>query len=247
MINNKGLSHIRLTQAFLLLVLLPALSFCNRDHQEKSPQHWTRKRALMVRVLKGYGIRDQRVLAAMAKVRRHLFIPVAYRYRYNPYGDHPCPIGYGQTISQPYIVAYMTEKLMLKKGEKVLEIGTGSGYQAAILAELGVQVYSVEVVSQLAKHARAILDAEGYQSVKTRHGDGYHGWTEYAPYDAIIGTCAPQEIPEALKVQLREGGRMILPVGGTWQRLVIVRKVKGRFQIEKDLDVRFVPMVKQKR
>jgi protein-L-isoaspartate(D-aspartate) O-methyltransferase len=245
--NKRDANLFLLVQPLLLLALLPTFSFCSQNHAGRSLEQWTQKRAMMVRILKRYGIKDQRVLAAMAKVRRHLFIPISYRNRCNPYGDHPCPIGYGQTISQPYIVAYMTEKLQLKKGEKVLEIGTGSGYQAAILAEMGVQVFSVELVSQLAKHARAILDAEGYQAVKTRHSDGYLGWMEFAPYDAIIGTCAPQKIPASLKAQLRDGGRMILPVGGTWQRLVIVRNHQGTFRIDKDLNVRFVPMVKKKK
>ena len=236
-----------LLQIILILSLIPSTAFCNQNRGRYSPQQWIKKREAMVRVLKRYGIKDQRVITAMNRVQRHLYIPEPYRGRYNPYGDHPCPIGYGQTISQPYIVAYMTEKLHLKVGEKVLEIGTGSGYQAAILAELGVKVYSVELVFQLARHARAVLDAEGYKSVKIHNGDGYQGWAKFAPYDAIIGTCAPEEIPIALKEQLREGGRMILPVGGNWQRLIIVRKQGGSFKIEKDLNVRFVPMVKRKK
>lgn len=197
----------------------------------------------MVDVLRAYKIRDQRVLDAMGKVRRHVFIPETQRALSNPYGDHPCPIGHGQTISQPYIVAYMTEQMELREGEKVLEIGTGSGYQAAVLAEMGAKVYSIEIVPELAEHARAVLAAEGYGEVSVLTGDGYKGWPDHAPFDVIIVTCAPEEVPEALVNQLREGGRMIVPVGKYSQRLVILRKEKGSVRRENDLPVRFVPMV----
>jgi len=176
-------------------------------------------------------------------VKRHRFIPDAYR-RANAYGDHPCPIGHNQTISQPFIVAYMTWKMDLKPGEKVLEIGTGSGYQAAILAELGTEVYSIEIIPELAEHAKKVLKREGYESIRLLEGDGYKGWPEHAPFDAVIVTCAPANVPQALVDQLREGGRMIVPVGRFNQRLVILRKRKGRIVQENDLAVRFVPMVK---
>jgi len=207
---------------------------------------WARERRAMVAVLRRYGVRDERILAAMDKVRRHQFIPEEYRRHGEAYGDHPCPIGHGQTISQPYIVAYMTEKLALQPGAAVLEVGTGSGYQAAVLAELGARAYSVEIIPELANHARAVLAGEGYgAAVQVLTGDGYRGWPEHAPYDAIIVTCAPAEVPAALVAQLKEGGRFILPLGGRLgQRLVILRKVHGRIEQVDDLPVQFVPMVK---
>ncbi|GAB4268879.1 MAG: protein-L-isoaspartate(D-aspartate) O-methyltransferase [Candidatus Rifleibacteriota bacterium] len=198
----------------------------------------------MIEKLKNYGIKDENVLAAMAKVPRHLFIPEPYRNLETAYGDFPCQIGYGQTISQPYIVAYMTEKMKIRPREKVLEIGTGSGYQAAILAELGADVYSVEIIPELAVHAVEALNKTGY-SVRIQNADGYKGWREYAPFDVIIVTCAPNSIPDELTSQLKEGGRMIIPVGeeGNAQSLFIVKKRADRIEIISDLPVRFVPMV----
>jgi protein-L-isoaspartate(D-aspartate) O-methyltransferase len=193
--------------------------------------------------LRAYGIKDPRVLHAMGKARRHAYIPESHRRLADPYGDHPCPIGHNQTISQPFIVAYMTERLQLKPGEKVLEIGTGSGYQAAILAELGADVYSIEIVPELADHARRVLAAEGHGRVRVLTGDGYKGWAEHAPFDAVIVTCAPDDVPPALVEQLREGGRMIVPIGAGFQRLVILRKEAGGLRRADDLAVRFVPMV----
>ncbi|MEN8255757.1 MAG: protein-L-isoaspartate(D-aspartate) O-methyltransferase [Verrucomicrobiota bacterium] len=201
------------------------------------------QRKAMVAVIQRHGVKDERVLDAMAKVRRHAFIPEAYRKR-DAYGDHPCPIGHGQTISQPFIVAYMTQRMELKPGLRVLEIGTGSGYQAAVLAELGVEVFSVEIVPELAGHARKVLAEEGYGNVKVKTGDGYKGWPGHAPFDAIIVTCAPNEIPAALVEQLKDGGRMILPVGSGVQRLVVLEKTGDTFREIPDLYVRFVPMVK---
>ena len=205
---------------------------------------WTEARLDMIHVLRRHGVRDEAVLAAMAKIRRHEFIPEAFRSRDTAYGDHPAPIGHAQTISQPYIVAYMMEKILPHPGEKILEIGTGSGYQAAVLAELGAGVYSVEIVPELARHARAALSAEGYAGVHVLEGDGRRGWPEAAPFDAVIVTCAPEEVPGALVNQLRSGGRMILPVGPMGaQRLVILRKRGGAIEQAEDLPVRFVPMV----
>ena len=191
-----------------------------------------------------YRIRDERVLCAMAEIPRHLFVPERFRPFADPYGDHPGPIGYDQTISQPYIVAYMTEKLNPQLGEKVLEIGTGSGYQAAVLAALGAEVYTIETVPQLAKHARQVLTEQGTERIHLCCGDGYAGWPEAAPFDVIIGTCAPEDVPPILADQMAEGGRMLLPVGGKWlQRLVIFRQYGGVLIHEEDIPVRFVPMV----
>lgn len=201
------------------------------------------ERRAMVETIRRHGLEDERVLTAMGKVQRHRFIPETHRDR-GSYGDHPCPIGYGQTISQPYIVAYMTSKMALRPGERILEIGTGSGYQAAVLAELGVTVYSIEIVSELAAHAQRALAAAGYESVHVLAGDGYKGWPQHAPFDAVIVTCAPANIPQALVDQLREGGRMILPLGRSRQRLVVLRKIGSRIVQENDIGVRFVPMVK---
>jgi len=204
---------------------------------------WMEKRAVMVRQLRAYGIENEQVLRAIGTIHRHRFIPQKHLSLTSPYGDHPCPIGYNQTISQPYIVAYMTEKLNIKPSEKILEIGTGSGYQAAILAELGAQVYTIEIIPELADHARTALSAEGYKQVKVLTGDGYKGWPDQAPFDAIIVTCAPNDIPRSLVEQLKEGGRMILPLGAGVQRLVILRKKSGQVKKVYDLPVRFVPMV----
>lgn len=207
---------------------------------------WSGLRSAMMVTVRRYGVKDELVLEAMARVRRHMFIPEGRRWVLDPYADQPCPIGYGQTISQPFIVAYMTVQLHITKGAQVLEIGTGSGYQAAVLAELGADVYSVEIVPELAEHARAALKGEGYESVKVLTGDGYKGWPEHAPYDAIIVTCAPTDVPKALILQLKDGGRMIIPVGTQRQRLVIMRKKSGKIHQEADIAVRFVPMVKGK-
>jgi protein-L-isoaspartate(D-aspartate) O-methyltransferase len=202
------------------------------------------ERKMMVADLHRYKIQDERVIVAMSKVRRHMYIPEALRDRVDAYGDHPCPIGHGQTISQPFIVAYMTQRIEVKPEMRILEIGTGSGYQAAILAEMGAEVYSIEIIPELANHARAVLAAEGYEGVQVKTGDGYKGWPEHAPFDAIIVTCAPNEIPEKLVAQLKDGGRMILPVGAGIQQLVILEKTADTFREIPDMYVRFVPMVR---
>ena len=200
-------------------------------------------RMAMIDTLRAKGIEDEAVIDAMTQVRRHAFIPAAFQVDCDPYGDHPCPIGHGQTISQPYVVAYMTSALNLVPGERVLEIGTGSGYQAAVLASMGARVYSIEIVPELAEHARQVLPAEGFTQVALLEGDGYLGWPENAPYDVIIVTCTPENIPDALVAQLTDGGRMILPVGAKQQRLV--KLIRRGEQVERvdDLPVRFVPMI----
>ena len=187
------------------------------------------------------GINDNRVLAAMAKVPREEFVPADERAA--AYTDHPLPIGYDQTISQPYIVAFMTEQLQPKTNDRVLEIGTGSGYQAAILAGLVAEVYTIEIIEPLAKNAEATLDRLGYKNVHVKVGDGYKGWPEHAPFDAIIVTAAPDHVPQPLVDQLKEGGRMIIPVGQRFaQELYLLEKKNARLQQSAVLPVRFVPM-----
>jgi protein-L-isoaspartate(D-aspartate) O-methyltransferase len=193
------------------------------------------------------GVKDPRVLEAMRKVPRHEFVPEEERHE--AYDDRPLPIGHGQTISQPYIVAFMTEALGLKGTEKVLEVGTGSGYQAAVLSGLAKEVFTVEIVEPLGTRAAEVLKRLGYKNVSVRVGDGYRGWREEAPFDAIIVTCAPDAVPEPLVHQLAEGGRMIIPVGpeGKAQQLVLLKKRHGKLHQQEILPVRFVPMTGEAR
>jgi protein-L-isoaspartate(D-aspartate) O-methyltransferase len=190
--------------------------------------------------IKSRGIKDPRVLGAMLKVERHLFVPDELKD--SAYLDQALPIGEGQTISQPYIVALMTELLELKGEEKVLEVGTGSGYQAAILAELAKEVYSIEIIDKLAMSAKKILTNLGYQNIKIKVGDGYQGWPEYAPFDAIIVTCAPDHIPKPLLDQLKDGGRMVIPVGSYSQELKKIVKKGEKIETFDIIPVIFVPM-----
>jgi protein-L-isoaspartate(D-aspartate) O-methyltransferase len=192
--------------------------------------------------IRARGVGDPLVLAAMAKVPRHVFVPESLWV--HAYADDPLPIGDGQTISQPYIVAYMTEALGLRGGEKVLEIGTGSGYQTAVLAEIAGEVWTVEIVGTLAERARGILDGLGYENVHYRVGDGSKGWPEEAPFEAVIVTAAAPQMPSALEDQLAVGGRMIVPVGTDLQELYFVRRGKKGLERERRLGVRFVPLVK---
>jgi protein-L-isoaspartate(D-aspartate) O-methyltransferase len=209
----------------------------------EQPRYESQRRAL-VASLRGDGIRDERVLAAMNRVPRHELVPEALRSQ--AYEDRPLPIGLGQTISQPYIVAFMTETVRVRPGDRVLEIGTGSGYQAAVLAELGVQVYSIEILAPIAERARKDLSRLGYGRVRLRVGDGYGGWPEAAPFDAIIVTAAPEDVPRPLVDQLKPGGRLVLPVGASGsQELVLITKRTGGEQREQLLPVRFVPMIGQ--
>jgi len=186
------------------------------------------------------GITDQRVLDAMQRVPRHEFVPAEWRTA--AYLDRPLPIGYDQTISQPYIVAFMTQILNVGPGDRVLEVGAGSGYQAAVLAELAAQVYTIEIVEPLGRRAAETLARLGYRNVSVRIGDGYRGWPAAAPFDAIIVTAAPDHVPQPLIDQLKEGGRMIIPVGEGIQNLILLRKAGGKLRQEQVLPVRFVPM-----
>ena len=192
--------------------------------------------------LAGRDIRDARVLDAMRKVPRHLFVPVSMRD--SAYQDSPLPIGNDQTISQPYIVAYMTQALELKPSHKVLEIGTGSGYQAAVLGELAAQVYTIEIVGELAQRATKALADAGYKNIHVRHGDGYAGWPEHAPFDAIMVTAAPDHVPDPLIQQLAPGGRMIIPVGTTYQELRLIQKTETGLVERSTIPVRFVPLTR---
>ncbi len=199
--------------------------------------------------IKARGVKDPRVLSALLKVERHRFVPEEHLN--SAYSDQPLPIGEGQTISQPYIVALMTELLELKGEEKVLEIGTGSGYQAAILGELAKEVYTIEIIESLASMAKKRLSEFGYQNIKVKAGDGYLGWPEAAPFDAIIITAAPDHIPKPLIEQLKEGGRMVVPVGTYTQELKKIIKRSGKIETIDIIPVVFVPMtgegVKEKR
>ena len=212
----------------------------------EAEQAMTAARAAMVADLRERGVTDEAVLAAMLAVRRHAFFPEPCADPWIAYGDFPVPIGWDATISQPFIVGYMTQRLTLKPGDRVLEIGTGSGYQAALLAAMGAEVWTLERVPQLAEHARLTLAAEGFGGVHVRCADGYEGWREAAPFQAVIATCAPPAVPAELVEQLADGGRMMLPIGAGMdaQQLVLIRRQGEDVTLEADLPVRFVPMVR---
>ena len=200
------------------------------------------QRESMVEVqIRARGVNDEKVLAAMRKVPRHLFVPEELR----PFahGDEPLPIGEAQTISQPYIVGYMTEALELSGGEKVLEVGTGSGYQTAVLAEIVRQVFTVELIGALSEKARALLQALGYSNIYSKVGDGTLGWEENAPFDAIMVTAAAAAVPKRLQEQLGPNGRMIIPVGAGFQELFLITRERRGFRKKKLLPVRFVPLI----
>jgi protein-L-isoaspartate(D-aspartate) O-methyltransferase len=212
--------------------------------QSASDDRAAERRRMVELQLRGRDIRAAAVLEAMGRVQRHLFVPDAVRPR--AYEDYPLPIGYQQTISQPYIVAFMTEALDVTRDHRVLEVGTGSGYQAAVLAELAREVYTIEIVQPLAASARQTLSSLGYRNVEVRTGNGYLGWPEHAPYDRIMVTAAPEKIPRALVNQLKVGGLMAIPVGTTEQELRIVRRTQSGVETLKTLPVRFVPMTGEK-
>jgi len=230
----------RISQCLLLAAI--AATGCGQKPTPASDFAAQRQR-MVQQQLKAHGIKDERVLAAMAKVPREEFIPAGARVE--AYEDGPLPIGYDQTISQPYIVAFMTDQLRPKRSGRVLEIGTGSGYQAAILAELVTEVYTIEIVEPLAKAAEATLQRLGYKNVHLKVGDGYKGWQEEAPFDAIIVTCAPDKVPQPLVDQLKDGGRMVIPVGERFaQQLYLLEKKNGQLKESVTLPVRFVPMLR---
>ncbi len=218
------------------------LLFAQPDENQQEIQYAKLREAMVRDQIEARGVEDRAVLAALKKVKRHLFVPEPQRQM--AYSDQPLPIGEGQTISQPYIVAFMTEALSLKKTDKVLEIGTGSGYQAAVLAELCDTVYSIEIIDPLGKRAETVLKIQGYTNVHVKTGDGYKGWLEHAPYDAVIVTCSPSHVPRPLQDQLAEGGRMIIPVGEyPDQELILLKKKGGELTRQAILPVLFVPMM----
>jgi protein-L-isoaspartate(D-aspartate) O-methyltransferase len=203
------------------------------------------RKRMIERQIVARGITNEGVLKLMGNVPRHELVPASHRQ--HAYVDQPVPIGYGQTISQPYIVAFMTEHLDPKLTDRVLEIGTGSGYQAAVLSGLVKEVFTIEIVKQLADRAKADLQRLGYTNIHVRAGDGYKGWPEAAPFDAVIVTCAPDAIPQPLVDQLKERGRMVIPVGtGFSQELYLLEKVEGKVHKRAVLPVRFVPMTREK-
>jgi protein-L-isoaspartate(D-aspartate) O-methyltransferase len=231
---------LRLFSAIGVLVAWAACWLPGAGVPSGQPDWEAERRRMVDEQLRARDITSPRVLEAMRKVPRHLFVPEPYRER--AYGDHPLPIGFEQTISQPYIVAFMTQALNVTRGDRVLEIGTGSAYQAAVLGELTDEVYTIEIVAPLADRARETLAALGYRHVRVRTGNGYLGWPEHAPFDRIIVTAAPAEIPPALVQQLKVGGVMAIPVGTTDQELRIQRKTARGMQTVGTLPVRFVPM-----
>jgi protein-L-isoaspartate(D-aspartate) O-methyltransferase len=199
------------------------------------------QREYMVRTqIEARGVSDSLVLAAMRKVPRHLFMPESQRK--HAYEDSPYSIGHGQTISQPYIVAFMTELLRPGPDHKVLDIGTGSGYQAAVLAEIVDSVYTIEIICELKEHAESTFSLLGYENIHSLCGDGYFGWPEAAPFDGIIVAAAPEQVPRPLLDQLKEGGRLVIPVGDDYQSLEIYTRESGKFKREVSIPVRFVPM-----
>ena len=231
---------MRLWYLLVALVILTGGSFLSLPQVDK----YERARNFMVEHdLKGRDITDLEVLEVMGTVKRHLFVDP--KYLNYAYADHPLPIDEGQTISQPYIVALMTQELKIKPGERVLEIGTGSGYQAAVLAAMTDQVYTIEIRPKLAEKARQRLKELGYSQIRAKQGDGYFGWEEYAPFDAIIVTAAANHIPPPLIAQLKDGGRLILPLGSTtfYQTLTLITKHNDELKVEHITGVRFVPMV----
>src|ERR1044072_2194373 len=231
----------RVQRVWQSLVIAALTATACGQQPSASPDFAAQRRQMLQQQLITRGIADPGGLAAMEKVPREEFVPAESRAA--SYEDHPLPIGYAQTISHPYMVAFMTEQLRLKPNDRVLEVGTGSGYQAAILAELVSEIYSIEIVEPLAKTAEATLQRLGYKNVHLKIGDGYKGWPEMAPFDAIIVTGAPDKIPQPLVDQLKDDGRMVIPVGDRFaQQLYLLEKKNGQLKQSATLPVRFVPM-----
>jgi len=233
-------------RVMVVLLLAGVLGGCGGgradDGAAAADHEWARLRDEMVRTqIAARGVRDERVLAAMRAVPRHLFVPEDVRAQ--AYEDHPLPIGEGQTISQPYIVGLMSELLEVGPGDRVLEIGTGSGYQAAILAEMGCEVYTIEIRPQLAADAEARLDELGYSTVHVLVGDGYAGWPTAAPFAGIIGTAAPERTPQTFLDQLADGGHLVIPIGSFYQQLKVYTRKDGEVSERDVIPVRFVPMI----
>jgi len=231
---------------FILLIFIIFLLIVIYEHDEidEIDDYIEKRQSMVVNQLQSRDIIDSKVLQAMLTVPRHQFVDE--HIRESAYNDYPLAIGEGQTISQPYIVALMTQLLELKGDEKVLEIGTGSGYQAAVLAEIVEEVYTIEIYESLSKKSEKLIKDLGYRNIHFKIGDGYYGWEEYAPYDAIIVTCAPDHVPPSLLQQIREdGGRIVIPVGGIWmaQTLMKIEKIEGKIKSKGIIGVRFVPMI----
>ncbi|HEX5758512.1 MAG TPA: protein-L-isoaspartate(D-aspartate) O-methyltransferase [Thermoanaerobaculia bacterium] len=224
-------------RAGILALLLAGAAGCAMASDDPTA---TARRRMVKEQIRWRGIEERRLLAALEEVPRHLFVPETERRL--AYADHPLPIGAGQTISQPYVVALMTSLLGLDRDARVLEIGTGSGYQAAVLSRLAHEVYSIEIVPELGERARRTLAELGYDNVQVRIGDGYRGWPDAAPFDAILLTAAPPEVPQPLLDQLKVGGKMVLPLGRWWQELIVLTKTPSGIVREQVAPVRFVPM-----
>ena len=231
----------------LLILLLFLLNSCAPFSpseqiaiEENANQEFEKPRRNLIDQLRSQGISSSTVLDAMLKVPRHRFVPSSQRHM--AYQNRPLSIGHGQTISQPFIVGYMTEAASIAPGEKVLEIGTGSGYQAAVLSELAKEVYTIEIIPELAEGARSVLRELGYKNVQVKTGNGYEGWPEHAPFDAIVVTAAPDEVPQALVKQLALRGKMVIPVGSTFQEMVIITRDESGVVERRTIPVRFVPM-----
>lgn len=231
----------------IIIASIVTFIFSGQFLAAENPKFTKARKNMVQKQLRTRNIDDEKVLKAMEKVPRHEFVSKFYSKQ--AYADHPLPIGHGQTISQPYIVALMTQLLKLKPNEKVLEIGTGSGYQAAILAELTKEVYTVEIIKKLKETAEETLKKQGYKNIKLKFADGYYGWRKYAPFDAIIVTAAPSHIPQPLIQQLKDGGRMVIPVGppGNYQTLWLLEKKGEQLEFHNISPVIFVPLTRHKK